>query len=262
VGKYNSSKTRVEPIFNELLIMRSTADWLPELWWMAISTRTGGPEPHFDVGPPLNSKIYERALPPSTAFLKWMVQNTEKLTPPRGSHFGATPGGVASAKRARLFGSDLHLREASRAEALNEIDAKGGQGSAREWWAFEGFTHVDACFETEEYLLLIEGKRTEAVSPSTRWFKSRNQLWRNVEVAGELANGRPFGVVVGVETDADGRRALADAATTRDRSYPHLTQKQRAALDRHLLGFVVWSEVVDRFGLPRDVLRETTDPVP
>ena len=71
-------------------------------------------------------------------------------------------------------------------EALQEIDAKQGKGSAQAWWAFEGFTHVDASFETDACLLLIEGKRTETVSSSTRWFKSRNQLWRNVEVAGEL----------------------------------------------------------------------------
>lgn len=73
-------------------------------------------------------------------------------------------------------------------EALRAIELQGGKGSARQWWAFEGFTHVDACFETEECLLVVEGKRTELVSPSSRWFSSRNQLWRNVEVAGELAN--------------------------------------------------------------------------
>ncbi len=79
----------------------------------------------------------------------------------------------------------------------------------------EGFTHVDACFETEECLLLVEGKRTETVSPSTRWFESRNQLWRNVEVAGELAAARQFGVLVAVENEADGRKALAEAAASR-----------------------------------------------
>ena len=193
MGQYNSSKTRVEPTFNELLSRQPA--WLPDLWRLAVSTRSGGPEPPLTDAPLLNSKIYERALPPSMAFLRWMVQNIDKLTPPPAPHFGATPGGVASAKRAHLFGSHPDLREAARSEALKEIEAKGGKGSARQWWAFEGFTHVDACFETEQCLLLVEGKRTEAVSPSTRWFRSRNQLWRNVEVAGELANGRPFGML-------------------------------------------------------------------
>ena len=48
--------------------------------------------------------------------------------------------------------------------------AGGANGSRRQWSAFEGFTHVDARFETSECLLLVEGKRTEAVSASTRWF--------------------------------------------------------------------------------------------
>jgi hypothetical protein len=261
MGQFNSSKTR-EPIFNELLVMRSSSDWLPELWWMAVSTRQGEPEPRFSGGPLLNSKVYERALPPSTAFLRWMVENPDKLTPPPAPHYGATPGGVASAKRAHLLGTDPDLRAAARAEALRAIEEKGGKGSAQEWWAFEGFTHVDACFETSECLLLIEGKGTEAVSPSTRWFKSRNQLWRNVEVAGQLADEQQFGVIVAVESEAEGRKALAHAATTRDASYPHLKQAHRQWLDRYLLGFIVWSEVVTRFGLPQSMLKETSDPQP
>lgn len=166
---------------------------------------------------------------------------------------------MASAKRRDLFGTDPDLREAAKAEALKAIEEKGGKGSARQWWAFEGFTRVDACFETRECLLLIEGKRTEAVSPSTRWFKSRNQLWRNVEVAGELADEQQFGVIVGVESEADGRKALAQAAATRDRGYPHLKLGHRGWLDRYLLGFVVWSDVVAQFDLSPSVLKETRD---
>lgn len=38
--------------------------------------------------------------------------------------------------------------------------------------------------------------------------------------------------------------------------------EQREGLDRRLLGFVVWSEVVARFDLPSAVLNETRDPEP
>jgi hypothetical protein len=128
-----------------------------------------------------------------------------------------------------------------------------------------GVRGVDPCrceLKTDECLLLIEGKRTETVSSSTRWFKSRNQLWRNVEVAGELAGEKAFGVILAVESEASGRQALAEAAASRDSSYPHLTSEQRERLDRHLLGFVVWSDVVAQFGLPPAVLKETRGPKP
>ena len=76
-------------------------------------------------------------------------------------------------------------------------------------------------------------------------------------MAEELADGRRFGVVLAVETRQGGQDALADVENSRAGSYPHLSPERQAELDRHLLGFVVWEEIVDRFELPRDVLRET-----
>lgn len=164
---------------------------------------------------------------------------------------------VASERRAALFGSDPQLRAATVREAMAAIEKKRGQGSGQEWWAFEGFTHVDACFDTAECLLIIEGKGTEAVSPSTRWFAKRNQLWRNVEVVGELAGERPFAVILAVERAAAGKAALQDAERSRDDSYPHLSMEQKRELDRHFLGFALWSEIVSAFNLPPSVLLET-----
>lgn len=91
MGRYDSSLTRVQPVLNELLIRRSIAEWLPDLWSMAVSTRQGEPEPLFAGEPLLNDKIYERAFPPSRAFLRWMVQNPEKLTPPAGPPLRGRP---------------------------------------------------------------------------------------------------------------------------------------------------------------------------
>ncbi len=85
-------------------------------------------------------------------------------------------------------------------------------------------------------------------------------LWRNVEVARELAGHRQFGLILALETAEAGRAALTDAAASRDSSYPHLPQEEREAIDPHLVGFVVWSEVVSRFNLPPSMLRETCDP--
>ncbi len=106
--------------------------------------------------------------------------------------------GLARKQRQELFSGDPDVREAAQKVAISELDRAGARGNGRKWWAFEGFTHTDCYLETDALLLIIEGKRTEVVSPSTRWYAERSQVWRNVEAAKELANGRAFGVIVAV----------------------------------------------------------------
>jgi hypothetical protein len=257
MGQYNSSLTRVQPIFKALQERDDTgASWLPQLWQLAAATRKEAAAVPAHIGTMTTGRTFERALPPSTAFLRWAVENPQRLNKLPPPNYGAT-GTAAIEKREQLFRDDPPARARARAEALEQIAKRGGQGSGQQWWAFEGFTHVDACFETEECLLIVEGKRTETVSPSTRWFAQRNQLWRNVEVAQELANGRAFGVILGVENEEDGTLALREAAVSRDGSYPHLPPTARQALDGHLLGFVVWRQIVSALNLPSSVLIET-----
>jgi hypothetical protein len=261
MGKYNSSLTRVQPICDALRKPdASSSDWLRQLWTLAVMTKPGAIPPPSALGSILDTKIYERAVPPSTAFLRWALENPDRLNPLPGPEYGAT-GHVAQERRAALFGPDASTRDQVRAGALEALEKTGGSGSAQAWWAFEGFTHVDACFETSTCLVFIEGKRTETVSASTRWFSQRNQLWRNVEVAHEMARGREFGVILGVETARAGEAALNQASISRDSSYPHLSDAQRAELDRHLLGFVVWPQIVTSFGLSRSVLIDTHEPL-
>lgn len=260
MGRFNSALTRVQPIFDALRQQDPGGAWLMELWRMARTNREGDTvQPPPTSGSLLPGKGYERVVPPSTAFLRWAVEHPDRLTQLPAPDYGAS-GDVAKSKRAALFGDDEPLRDAVIAEALNAIGSAGGKGSAQQWWAFEGFTHVDACMETGECLLLIEGRRTETVVPSTRWFGQRNQLWRNVEVAEDLAGGRHFGVILGVESSESGLIALRDADATRDNSYPHLSDAHRTDLDRHLIGFVVWPEVVTAFGLPPSVMLDSYEP--
>jgi hypothetical protein len=258
MGLFNSSATRVQPVLNALRERDRTGVWPSELWRMARATRgteTALPPPTFGELFPGNG--YERVVPPSTAFLKWAIENPERLTVLRD--FGAT-GELSTKKRADLFGSDPARRAAVTAEALKLVEAQGGKNSARQWWAFEGFTHVDACLESSNALLVVEGKRTESVSSSTRWFSQRNQLWRNVEVAQEMAAGKAFGVILAVETAEAGRMALDDAIGSRVSSYPHRTDAEQMELDRHLLGFVVWSEIVRVFELPPSCMVDSWEP--
>ena len=156
--------------------------------------------------------------------------------------------GLARKQRQELFSGDPDVREAAQKVAISELDRAGARGSGRKWWAFEGFTHTDCYLETDALLLIIEGKLTEVVSPSTRWYAERSQVWRNVEAAKELANGRAFGVIVAVERDEEA--VLEDARRTRDVSLPHLSSEARDDVTRHLLGATTWAQIVTEFDLP------------
>jgi hypothetical protein len=163
-----------------------------------------------------------------------LIRHPERLAILEDGTFGTTEDNAARTKRADLFSTDPSRREVAQAEALAAIDRLGAGASSRKWWAFEGFTHVDCCLETDSFLLFIEGKRKEPISPATRWFRQRNQIWRNVEAARELASGRDFGLILAVENGAE--RLLDAALRTRDDSLPHLSHDRRQELQRHLLG--------------------------
>ena len=86
MGKYNSSKTRVAPVFGDLLAVDPTGrSWWPKL----LSLPHGGSV--VDVAG-CNCLLEccrwdrhggEKALPPSTSLLRWLVQNVEQPADPR-----------------------------------------------------------------------------------------------------------------------------------------------------------------------------------
>jgi hypothetical protein len=263
MGIFNSSETRVRPILGELLGRNGAdASWTLQLWNLARSPEAA-PSPS-DAGQLTSNqlsvdprtgllRVFERPVPPPSAFLRWLILNPDRMTGPDTETFGTSEDSLAREHRRDLFSLDSDTREAAQKAAVSELDRLGSQGSGRKWRAFEGFTHADCCLETDTLLLLIEGKRTEPVSSSTRWFAQRSQLWRNVEAAKELANGRAFGVIVTVEQDADG--VLEDARRTRDGSLPHLSAEMHEALSAHLLGATTWAQIVTEFDLPTRLLR-------
>jgi hypothetical protein len=262
MGKYNSSETRVRPVINALL---DDTPWLSATCRAAASTR-----PDVDVRAPLRlgrllpdetptnpeqrlGKVFERVVPPPAAFLKWLLENPDRMQVDDTTNYGATSESAREWRR-KLFSSDPALRSDAQREGLARLAERGSAGSSHAWWAFEGFTNVDCCLITEHAVIFIEGKRMETVSASTRWFAQRSQLWRNVEAAAQFADAKDFTVILAVEHPHEGTGALVEAERTLNDSYPHLSPERRTDLSRHLLGFVSWPDIVERFGLPAECL--------
>jgi hypothetical protein len=267
MGDKDSSRTRVRPIFNELLDRSPSGDgWLGELCALALRSRAGGAFTTSNVGHLISSEtpetcearlgtVFERTLAPPRAFLEWLLNHPTRMQATNKKTFGASSVDAQKWRR-KLFATDARNRDQAIAEGVKQLGEHGAEGSGQEWWAFEGFTHIDCCFVTDVAVLFIEGKRIETVSPATRWFQARSQLWRNVEVAEQFAQGKPFGVILAVEQD--GEAALHEAEATLHDSYPHLTGEQKSELSRHLLGFVTWGQIRQEFDLPAYCMPDTT----
>ena len=267
VGRKNSSLTCVQPVFNALLDLDPEGKaWLDRLLQMAAATKEAPAQRLRPAGSlvPVETPaeaarlrfVFERIVPPPTAFLRWLLQHPQRMAVPDSVSFG-TKSALAIEWRRKLFSADPEEQAEATTEGLRALEQRGAGHSIRQWWAFEGFSHIDCCLIAENLVLFVEGKRTEGVSPSTLWFSERSQLWRNVEAAGDFSEGKDFAVILAVETEGDGTAALAAAAASLRGSYPHLEEPDREQLFQHLLGFVTWRKMVDEFGLPGECLVES-----
>lgn len=264
MGVRNSSLTRVQPVINELLALDGTGRrWLQRFCDMAARTRPeakvlneyGPLLPAETPPPPRINTVFERVVPPPTAFLRWLIEHPERMNVTDPVSFGAKSPDAIEWRRKLLACAPVE-REQARAEALSELENRGAKGSSAQWWAFEGRSHIDCCLITEKLVLFIEGKRTEALSSSTRWFTQRSQLWRNVETASEFAREKNAAVILAVEREADGQAALEVAEATLEGSYPHLEPNRRRELSEAFLGYVTWPQIVKEFELPAACLIE------
>jgi len=248
-GQYDSSKTRVVPVFDQLAVRHD--DWIRTLLSLATYGSGVAVPPDLDLtfvaG---NWGVNERGLAPPVALLSWLIRN---LTPP----VGAT---TLNDERTRLLARDPKTI----AEALQSLKSTNAN---RGWWVFEGPTYPDALIETPSALVVIEGKRTESgPTTATTWMPHRHQMWRHMDAAWEIRGGRAvFGLflvsakpgtsVVPVSWQQAARETLGPIAIAG--SFPHRGPEEQQRLAQGFLGVVTWQEVCGRFGIDHSALPDT-----
>jgi hypothetical protein len=186
VQNKNSSITRVRPVLQQLIQRDPGGEsWIPKLIEITGNDAEVANNPGKILSELVQSRSYqdkvlkrfgieqinlencfEYSVAPSERFLRWLIMHPEQMTWPHGRNgqFGA----ATKYKREALFGKHgVEEQSKVQEEALAELDRLGCKVSKRKWWAFEGFTEVDCFLETDQMLLLIEGKRTETLSGST-----------------------------------------------------------------------------------------------
>lgn len=251
-GKYDSSLTRVAPVFDQL--QAAGGDWVRRLlslpqFGFAVARELRELDLTFLRG---SWGPTERGLPPPNSLLSWLIQN---LQPP-------TDGSRPDPQRARLI-----ERDASTVAQALELLKTSRQGKA--WHVLEGPTYPDAIIETPDSLIVIEGKRTEAgPTTKTKWMSGRHQMWRHLDAAWEARRTRQvFGFFL-VEGRAPApehvprawREASAGtvSATVMDASLPHRTPAQREEMLQSFLGVATWQSVCSEFGLDAASLPDMT----
>ena len=169
-GKYNSSITRVRPLFSKLLQDNiSIVSWLPTLLRLAkcnqayaeqLAQNPGKLKPtslvqraykdrtliHYGIKSVRLEHCFEKTIPPPTPFLKWLIQHPEEMNWP---NYGKRKyGKVTQHYREQLMGKyGANVQASAKCRALNELAKCSASRSGKRWWAFEGFTEADLCWK-------------------------------------------------------------------------------------------------------------------
>ncbi len=252
-GMYDSSKTRVAPVFNALA--RGKGQWPRRLLALAQ-------EPLAAIDPTLDLAFQrgfwgatEKGLDPPISLLSWLIRHISQPMVPT----------TIDDRRQKLLARDAATIQAALRELRN-------CGQDRAWNVFEGQTFPDALIETPDALIVVEGKRTEpGPTTATTWMRSRHQIWRHIDAAWEIRGRRQvFGLFVVQGQPQDGavpavwQQAVEDARrpAVLEQSFPHRGRAELEQIVRCLLGVTTWQRVCTQFGLDYAALPQTVADLP
>ncbi len=249
MGKRDSSKTRVVPVFDDLLKSDPTGNrWIPKL----VSLPTGGypislhSGLDFSIGEACWG-VQEKKLAPPSSLLSWLITHPRW---PSDNRLSSDP--IKAQKRRELIEGSICRRD----EALSLLENNPG---GEDWHVFEGETQPDVFICTPDILIVIEGKRTEAgTTKKTKWMPGRHQMLRHLDCAWEARGNRSvvgFLIVEGIGTSPvvpdfwlnEARITIADEAIKT--SLPHRTVADQKQIARSFLGVTTWQRVCAEFAI-------------
>lgn len=170
MGIKDSTQTRVKPLFDFVGSNFERLNSLLELFKKRIPTIEKDSIIELKYG---ND---EKKLPPPKSLLIWMIKNLDQLN--NVPNFGASKiDSKTFRKREKLFAKDESIRD----EAIKQISCQS-KLPVNKWCIFEGYTHPDIFFETNDSIFVGEAKRTESdITTKTQWLNKRDQLVRHID---------------------------------------------------------------------------------
>jgi hypothetical protein len=249
MGMYDSSKTRVEPVFNCLCQSDPTGRaWLPKL--LQLPNRSSEISLPSDCDFTIQGRWWgpeERKLDPPVALLSWLIRN---LKLPKSGELSSDPS-KETKRRDLIAGCESRLVEAL---ALLRRNPNG-----EDWHIFEGETQPDVFIQTPHIIVVIEGKRTEReATTSTKWMAVRHQMLRHIDCAWEIRGKKQvigFFIVEGSAKDGDVPPRWRDYATEITSaaaiagSLPHRGPEEQKGIASSFIGVTTWQKVCWEFGI-------------
>ena len=252
MGKYDSSLTRVQPLFDQLHQFDPTGiHWLGKL--LAMGSRVIGkavslPEDLQWPGPLITPPLFEMQVLSPLDYLCKLVELPDRLTQAATHNGHGKRSPKTRAKREALMHGDLVTRQ----EAIGLLQQNRRPGN---WWVLEGVTHVDCSLVAERARVCVEGKRTEPkLTEHIEWDNLRNQVFRNLDCLRSVCHSNtPYYGLLIVEKGSE----VEDAARELDQvdrglqiakaSWPHLDDAGARALYARYLGYTTWEDIHSAF---------------
>jgi hypothetical protein len=255
MGKYDSTQTRVTPVFDQLAA--SETSWLEPLLSLPSA---GHPQPLLWAGrsmrvDELRFGQSEKALSAPDKLLKWLTRNAQDV-----SGKGLVGLSAYSAQKRRLL---LERDPAVIAEAKELLASSRAD---HQWFVLEGPSYPDVFIGTPDLIVVIEGKRTESgPTIATTWMSPRHQMLRHMDCALEASAGRMVLGLFVVEGARDGTvpgvwaKASADTISPAalDSSLPHRSAAERELIARGFLGVTTWQAICRKFAIDQRTLPNT-----
>jgi hypothetical protein len=248
MGKKDSSKTRVVPVFDRLFEYDPTGvAWLPRLLRLPVG---GNPPPVLEES---SFQIEacgwghnERKLSPPVSLLSWLIRHPRK--PLSGALSANTE--KAMVREEWLAGSEKRIREGLALLRSNPENL--------DWHIFEGETQPDVYIETNDIIVVIEGKRTEhGPTTKTKWMDGRHQMLRHIDCAWEIRSRKKVAGFFIVEGTGEAKNELDEkwlqiARETTEpaaisTSLPHRGPEEQAQIAACFTGVTTWQRVCCEF---------------
>lgn len=249
MGKRDSSKTRVSPVFNQLYKDDPTGcSWLPHLIRLPVGGNTVSLKPDCrfiikEYGWDTN----EKKLNPPVALLSWLIRHPKKPV-----------SGILSADP---FKAEKRLKwiEGSQETIIEGMSLLRHNPNGDDWHIFEGQTQPDVFIETDDLIIVIEGKRTEREpTTKTKWMQGRNQMLRHLDCAWEIRGEKRLlgffivegsGLSADVPSQWDTFTAATVSGVTIASSLPHRGPEEQQGIASCFIGVTTWQRVCREFGI-------------
>lgn len=235
--KHDSSLTRVCPAFQVIGKSANNINAFFHLFKGAKSL------PELKAGEPYkvcyNDKEHgnsERVLLPSPSRLRWLVEHSETLTVPKKSNCKTE----TADKRKKFIDGKLKT----------EVQAFLKAGNLPRWLVFEGATHPDVFIETDSFIAVGEGKRTEQkLTTSTTWCKERDQLIRHVDALLDMREGKSIYSFFIVEDTSLYEQSLKQFKSRRyfRENLLHRNENEIGLAFNSYLGVLTWADLKRTF---------------